>query len=73
MTQSTIERAYDLARSGRYAGVVQIELQLKAEGFRAVQALLAPRSVRGHLQAICAARFKPPVETVEPVDDHAPA
>ncbi len=69
MTQSTIERAYDLARSGAYGGVAQIELQLKAEGRRAVEALLAPRSVRGHLQAICAARFKPPVAA----DEHAPA
>jgi hypothetical protein len=68
-TQSTIERAYALARSGRYGSVAQIELQLKAEGRRAVDALLAPRSVRGHLQAICAAKTTPSV----PADEHASA
>jgi hypothetical protein len=63
MTQSTIERAYALARSGRYPSLVRLKQQLNAEGCRAVDALLAPRSVRGHLEAICAAAFKPPAET----------
>lgn len=55
MTPSTIERAYALARSGRFATVEKLRLQLRLEGCRAVDALLAPRSIRGHLEAICAA------------------
>lgn len=52
---STIERAYALARTGEYATVVQVQKQLRVDGHRAVDALLAPRSIRGHLDAICAA------------------
>ncbi|HWA62380.1 MAG TPA: hypothetical protein VG939_13450 [Caulobacteraceae bacterium] len=52
---SALERAYVLARSGRYADLAQVRAQLDAEGFRAVDALLSSRSTRGHLQAICAA------------------
>lgn len=60
MTQSTIERAYALARAGRVPNVAQLKDRLKAEGFRAVDALLAARSVRGHLEAICAATWRAP-------------
>ncbi|THD77656.1 MAG: hypothetical protein E7812_12915 [Phenylobacterium sp.] len=59
MTTSTIERAYQLARAGRARDLNQLKTQLKADGCRAVDALLAPRSVRGHLEAICAATFRP--------------
>lgn len=63
MTPSTIERAYELARTGRYATLAQLQRQLKADGCRAVEALLAPRSIRGHLEAICLASARqPPVE-----------
>jgi hypothetical protein len=62
MTTSTIERAYALARSGRYSDIESLKLQLKAEGCRAVDALLGPRTIRGHLSAICAATFKPQPE-----------
>jgi hypothetical protein len=58
MTTSTIERAYELARSGVVPDVARLKLRLKADGYRAVDALLAARSVRGHLEAICAASFK---------------
>jgi hypothetical protein len=58
MTTSTIERAYELARSGNIPNLVQLKERLKADGCRAVDALLAPRAVRGHLEAICAATFK---------------
>jgi hypothetical protein len=60
MTQSTIERAYALARSGRYPNLTRLKQQLSEEGCRAIDALLSPRSVRGHLEAICAAAYKPP-------------
>lgn len=60
MTPSTIERAYALARSGQFPNLARLQLRLKADGCRAVEALLASRSIRGHLEAICAASFKPP-------------
>lgn len=58
MTLSTIERAYALARTGKYASVAQLQRQLVEDGCRAVEALLAPRSIRSHLEAICAASSK---------------
>jgi hypothetical protein len=67
MTTSTIERAYQIARKGQARDVAMLKRQLKAEGCRAVDALLAPRSLRGHLDAICLATYKAPV--LEPVGD----
>lgn len=58
MTTSTIERAYALARSGRVPNVATLKTQLKADGCRAVDALLAPRAIRGHLEAVCAATYQ---------------
>ena len=55
MTASTIERAYALARAGEVRDVAALKLRLKADGCHAVDALLASRNVRGHLEAICAA------------------
>ena len=60
MTTSTIERAFALARTGKYATLAQLQLQLKEEGCRAVESLLSPRSIKGHLEAICAASSKAP-------------
>jgi len=65
-TTSTVERAYALARSGRVPDFARLKLRLKADGCRAVDALLASRSIRGHLEAICAASFKGPAETSPP-------
>ncbi len=65
MTTSTVERAYALARSGQFADFAQLQRRLKEDGCRAVDALLAGRSIRGHLEAICAASFNAPV-AVEP-------
>ncbi|HEY0436970.1 MAG TPA: hypothetical protein VGC92_10040 [Phenylobacterium sp.] len=59
MTQSTIERAYALARSGAAPDVKGLKQRLKDDGCRAVDALLSARSVHEHLQAICAAAFRP--------------
>ena len=58
MSTSTVERAYALARSGKYANIKALKEKLKAENCRAVDALLAPRSISGHLSAICAATFQ---------------
>jgi hypothetical protein len=55
MTTSTVERAYRLARTGRYPTFSSLKAQLEADGCRAVDALLGARSIRGHLEAICAA------------------
>jgi hypothetical protein len=58
MTRSTIEQAYLLARSGGVSDVAALKMRLKADGFRAVDALLAPRAIQAHLQAICSAAFR---------------
>lgn len=58
MTMSTLERAYVLARSGECTDIGGLKTRLKADGCRAVDALLAPRSIREHLAAICAATSK---------------
>lgn len=55
MTESTLERAYALARAGEAPDVAALKARLKADGCHAVDVLLASRNVRGHLQAICAA------------------
>jgi len=55
----TVERAYALARSGQYGDLNTLKDRLKADGCRAVDALLSARSIKGHLEAICAATFKP--------------
>jgi hypothetical protein len=52
---STVERAYALARSGECPDFARLKQQLKADGCRAVDALLSARSIRDHLAAICAA------------------
>jgi hypothetical protein len=58
MAPSTIERAFQLARSGQVADLPSLKRRLKSDGCRAVDALLAPRTLGGHLDAICAAAFK---------------
>jgi hypothetical protein len=66
MTLSTIERAYQLARAGCAPDVAGLKKRLKADGCRAVDALLAPRSIRGHLEAICAATYSAAAAESEP-------
>ena len=62
---STIERAYALARSGRFPNLAALKRQLEADGCRAVDALLAPHSINRHLQAICAATYRPARDETE--------
>jgi hypothetical protein len=62
VTRPTIERAFELARSGEVQDFPSLKRRLKEEGCRAVDALLAPRTISGHLTAICAAAFKPSSE-----------
>ncbi len=54
---STFERAYQLARTGAFANVAALKARLATEGCRSVDTLLASRSVRDHLAAICAATY----------------
>ena len=54
---SVFERAYQLARSGSFADVAAVKARLEADGYRAVDTLLATRSIRDHLKAICAATY----------------
>lgn len=58
MTESTLERAYALARAGEVRDLAALEARLKAEGCHAVDVLLASRNVRSHLEAICAAAYR---------------
>ncbi len=54
---STFERAYQLARTGTFADLRALKARLEGEGYRSINTLLASRSVRGHLAAICAATY----------------
>jgi hypothetical protein len=54
---STFERAYQLARTGYFADVAALKARLEADGYRAIDTLLATRSIRDHLKAICAATY----------------
>jgi len=73
MTTSTIERAYALARSGHVPDLAGLKQRLKADGCRAVDTLLAPRAIRGHLAAICGAAFKPTEpDPAESADEPSP-
>ena len=54
---STFERAYQLARTGLFADVAAVKARLEADGYRAIDTLLASRSIRDHLAAICAATY----------------
>jgi hypothetical protein len=60
MPPSTVERAYELARAGEAPDFPALKARLKADGFRAVDALLAAPSIQRHLQAICAACWSRP-------------
>jgi hypothetical protein len=53
--QSTIERAFALARSGRCASVAEIRSELKRERFDNVEAHLAGPSLARQLRGLCEA------------------
>jgi len=52
---TTLERAFDLARSGDYASVADIRQQLKRERYDQVEAHLAGHSINRELRALCEA------------------
>ncbi len=51
--QTTLERAFDLARSGECATVDDIRSRLKAERHDQVEAHLAGRSIKRQLAKLC--------------------
>ena len=60
--QTTIERAFELARSGSCASVNDIRQKLKAERFDQVEAHLAGPAISRQLRELCAeARETDPV------------
>ena len=60
MSRSTVERAFELARAGGAPDFPALKARLKADGCRAVDALLANPSIQRHLQAICVAAWSRP-------------
>ncbi|MEO8927426.1 MAG: hypothetical protein ABI306_09725 [Caulobacteraceae bacterium] len=50
---STIERAYELARSGSFAKVVHLRKRLKAEGYGDYRAQLSGVAISRVLQRLC--------------------
>jgi hypothetical protein len=50
---TTVERAFELARSGRYANVQEIAATLKRERYESVDAHLAGPSIRQSLRLRC--------------------
>lgn len=60
-----IERAYILARSGRYRSVTEITKQLKAEGYELVESHLAGAGIRRELVAVARADGAPPSKDMQ--------
>jgi hypothetical protein len=50
---TTLERAFDLARSGTCASVADIRLALKRERFDQVEAHLSGHSINRQLRSLC--------------------
>jgi hypothetical protein len=50
--QTTVERAFELARSGAYRNVGEIRRQLKLEGFSSYEEHLAGVSIKKQLLAL---------------------
>ena len=50
---TTLERAFELARSGECTGVAQIRVRLRAEGYRDGQPHTSGQSIRKQLDKIC--------------------
>jgi hypothetical protein len=60
---TTIERAYDLAKSGEYATVGAIKDQLKREGFSDIAGQLYGPTIQRALRELCtASQAQPPHE-----------
>lgn len=66
--KNTIERAFELAATGRYGTTAEITVALSREGFHNVPSFLSGRAIRTELRkAIQAARTGPTAGTGEKV------
>jgi hypothetical protein len=57
---TTIERAYELARSGACRTVSEIKQRLTAEGYDRVRDSLYGQSLNADLRKLCQAHYAPP-------------
>lgn len=64
--QSTLERAFALARSGECASVGEIRMRLKKERCDAVEAHLSGPSISRQLRALCDEARKAPAPDAGP-------
>jgi hypothetical protein len=65
---ATLERAFDLARSGRYATVTSIRKQLKLEGYEEKRQLQG-RTLSGQLRLLILAQKRADVMTLRSAKD----
>lgn len=63
---TTIERAYELARSGACRTVGDIKARLQAEGFEGVKDRLYGASMTGALRKLCLENYVAPLGEEEP-------
>lgn len=56
--RTTVERAYDLARSGVHPDLYALERALKAEGRSDVRAQISGRQIRKDLMALCRTAYQ---------------
>ena len=52
---TTLERAFELARSGEYSGTSEIRVQLQTEGYPDVSSQVSGPSLLKQLRALCEA------------------
>ena len=64
---TTLERAFQLARSGEYSTISDSRRQLKTEGFSDAPSQISGPSMLKQLRKLCEAA-RPEVETVETVE-----
>lgn len=63
MRVTTLERAFELARTGRFSSVQDIKRALDGEGYTDARAQLEGRSLRGQLKQLISEARKPGTET----------
>lgn len=66
--KTTIERAYELARSGAYPDLYVLERALKQEGRSDVRAQISGRQIRKALMQLCRSSFIPKTSEAETPD-----
>jgi len=71
LRQTTLERAYDLARSGRCRTVSEIKQTLSAEGYERIQDSLYGPTLTSALRKLCQEHYIAAPEEETP--DEAPA